>query len=83
MRLSTARISRSYLKLVWKFPLRVIKSESQYDEAIEVIQGLAIRGENGLDRGEAIISMRWQALWSRMKTSIIRSVPMACGRMNG
>ena len=50
---SVAPISPKYLKLVRQFPLRVIHSESQYDEAIEMIQSLAIRGENGLDRGEA------------------------------
>ena len=50
---SIARVPTSYLKLVRKFPLRVIKSESQYDQAIEVIQSLAIRGEDALDSGEA------------------------------
>ena len=50
---SVAQVSPKYLKLVRKFPLRVMHSESQYDEAIEMIQSLAIRGEDGLDRGEA------------------------------
>jgi len=43
----------SYLKLVRKFPLRVIGSEAQYDAAIAVIQRLAVRGEEELDAGEA------------------------------
>jgi HTH-type transcriptional regulator / antitoxin HigA len=43
----------SYLKLVRKFPLRVIDSEAEYDAAIAIIQPLAVRGERGLDGGEA------------------------------
>jgi HTH-type transcriptional regulator / antitoxin HigA len=50
---SITRVSPSYLRLIRKFPLRVIKSESQYDQAIEVVQSLAIRGEDGLDSGQA------------------------------
>ncbi|MGD0138543.1 MAG: hypothetical protein ABSD28_06670 [Tepidisphaeraceae bacterium] len=45
--------AKNYLKLVLKFPLRVIGSEAQYDAAIEIIQRLAVRGEEGLDAGEA------------------------------
>jgi HTH-type transcriptional regulator / antitoxin HigA len=48
-----AQIMPSYLKLVRKFPLHVIRSETQYDAAIEMIQSLAIRGENAFNRGEA------------------------------
>jgi HTH-type transcriptional regulator/antitoxin HigA len=45
--------SPRYLKLIRKFPLRVIRSEAEYDAAIAVMQGLAIHGEDGLDNGEA------------------------------
>lgn len=53
--MSTAAIQvlPSYLKLVRKLPLRVIHTESQCDSAIEMIQSLAIRGEENLNRGEA------------------------------
>ncbi len=53
MTVAVPRALPSYLKLVRKFPLRVIESESQYDAAIAVIEPLAIRGEKGLDEGEA------------------------------
>jgi len=45
--------SPRYLKLIRKFPLRVIGSEAQYDAAIALIQELAIKGERALDSGEA------------------------------
>jgi len=53
MTIAVTQASPSYLKLVRKFPLRVIGSEAQYDAAIEIIQRLAVRGEEGLDAGEA------------------------------
>ena len=43
---SITQVSPKYLKLVRKFPLRVMDSESQCDEAIEIIQSLAIRGKD-------------------------------------
>ncbi|MGA2439978.1 MAG: helix-turn-helix domain-containing protein [Tepidisphaeraceae bacterium] len=45
--------AKNYLKLLRKFPLRVIGSEAQYDAAIAIIRRLAVRGEEGLDTGEA------------------------------
>ncbi|MGD0767513.1 MAG: helix-turn-helix domain-containing protein [Tepidisphaeraceae bacterium] len=53
MTIAVTQASPSYLKLVRKFPLRVIGSEAQYDAAIAIIQRLAVRGEEGLDAGEA------------------------------
>ncbi len=53
MTTAVTQASPSYLKLVRKFPLRVIGSEAQYDAAIAIIQRLAVRGEEGLDAGEA------------------------------
>jgi HTH-type transcriptional regulator/antitoxin HigA len=47
------QLPQSYLKLIRMFPLRVIRTEPQYDEAIAVIQSLAIRGEADLDPGES------------------------------
>jgi HTH-type transcriptional regulator/antitoxin HigA len=44
---------RKYFKLIHRFPLRVIRSESQYDAAITIVQSLAIRGEANLDPGES------------------------------
>jgi HTH-type transcriptional regulator/antitoxin HigA len=52
MATAAAKLPPSYLKLVRKFPLRVIRSEMQYDEAVEIVQSLAIRGEDHLDIGE-------------------------------
>src|ERR1700760_322787 len=43
----------SYLELVKKFPLRPIRSEAEYDRAVKVMDGLAIRDESTLDSGEA------------------------------
>jgi len=53
MTIAVTQPSPRYLKLVRKFPLRVIGSEAQYDAAIAIIQRLAVRGEEGLDVGEA------------------------------
>jgi HTH-type transcriptional regulator / antitoxin HigA len=53
MTVAVANASPSYLKLVRKFPLRVIRGDAEYDAAIAVIHKLAIRGEDKLDRGEA------------------------------
>ena len=43
----------SYLKLVSRLPLRPIRSKAQYDAAVKLVNELAIRGEGGLDAGEA------------------------------
>jgi HTH-type transcriptional regulator/antitoxin HigA len=53
MTLAANQVLPSYLKLVRKFPLRVIDSEVQYDAAIAMVQRLALRGEKSLDVGEA------------------------------
>jgi len=53
MTTTVTRLSPTYLKLIRKFPLRVISSEAEYDAAISMIQDLAIKGEHGLDNGEA------------------------------
>jgi len=42
----------SYFDLVRQFPLVPIKSERQYDAAVEFLQRLAIRNESTLDSGE-------------------------------
>jgi HTH-type transcriptional regulator/antitoxin HigA len=43
----------SYMRLVRQFPLRPVRTERQYDRAVEVMEKLAIRDEDTLDRGEA------------------------------
>ena len=43
----------SYLKLVSRLPLRPIRSKAQYDAAEKLVNELAVRGEGGLDAGEA------------------------------
>ena len=50
---AAVQLPQSYLRLIRRFPLRVIRSESQYDEAIAIIQSLAIRDEASLDTGES------------------------------
>jgi HTH-type transcriptional regulator / antitoxin HigA len=42
----------SYLRLVSKFPLRPIRTESEYNAAKAVMEKLAVRGEQCLDEGE-------------------------------
>ena len=42
----------SYLELVRRFPLRPIRDESQYDEAVQVASHLAVLGEKSLNAGE-------------------------------
>jgi len=42
-----------YLALVRRFPLRPIRTETEYDAALEVVNALAIRGEADLRPGEA------------------------------
>jgi HTH-type transcriptional regulator/antitoxin HigA len=46
------QVSSSYLRLIKKHPLRVIRTEVEYNAAIAVVEKLAVRGENDLDRGE-------------------------------
>jgi HTH-type transcriptional regulator/antitoxin HigA len=42
----------TYFALVRKFPLKPIRSEGEYDQAVVVMEKLAVRGEQGLDGGE-------------------------------
>jgi HTH-type transcriptional regulator / antitoxin HigA len=42
----------SYLRLVSEFPLRPIRNDSEYKAATIVMERMAIRGEDDLDRGE-------------------------------
>jgi antitoxin component HigA of HigAB toxin-antitoxin module len=42
----------SYLRLVSEFPLRPIRNDAEYKAATIVMERLAIRGEDDLDRGE-------------------------------
>ena len=43
----------SYMRLVREFPLRPIRTQRQYDQAIKVMEKLIVRDENSLDNGEA------------------------------
>lgn len=54
MRSRSARIHvpDSYLKLIHRFPLRMIRNEREYDSAIKVLEELALRGEDDLNEGE-------------------------------
>ena len=54
MSTKTPRIktSDSYLDLVETFPLRPIRSGSEYAQAIRMMETLAVRGEDDLDDGE-------------------------------
>lgn len=45
-------IAPSYLALLKRFPLRPIRSESDYDAASAVLDRLVVRDENTLDEGE-------------------------------
>jgi HTH-type transcriptional regulator/antitoxin HigA len=42
----------SYLKLIHQFPLRPIRNRADYAAASKMIDLLAVRGEDDLDRGE-------------------------------
>ena len=44
---------RSYLSLVREFPLRPIRSKSDYDRAAAVLDKLAVRDDSDLDDGES------------------------------
>jgi len=52
--MTTTAIRRDeYLDLVRKFPPRPIRSASQYDRTLAVMNELALRGENTLSRAES------------------------------
>jgi HTH-type transcriptional regulator/antitoxin HigA len=42
----------SYLELIHRFPLRVIRNEREYNSAMKVMEELALRGEDDLSEGE-------------------------------
>jgi HTH-type transcriptional regulator/antitoxin HigA len=42
----------SYFELIRRFPLRPIRDEHEYDAAVAVMNALAVRDEESLDRGE-------------------------------
>ena len=46
------RVDESYFDLIDRFPLRVLRTERDYDQAAVVLDSLAIRAEGTLDRGE-------------------------------
>lgn len=46
------RISDRYLELVKRFPPRPIRAPRQFDEAVALMNGLAVRDEGTLDTGE-------------------------------
>ncbi|HEX3358769.1 MAG TPA: helix-turn-helix domain-containing protein [Tepidisphaeraceae bacterium] len=46
------RVADDYLELVRKFPLRPIRREAEYDEAIEILKDLVGRADSGLSSGE-------------------------------
>jgi HTH-type transcriptional regulator/antitoxin HigA len=45
-------VSDSYLDLIKRFPLRPIRSTRQFDQAVAVMNELALRDEGTLDAGE-------------------------------
>jgi HTH-type transcriptional regulator / antitoxin HigA len=45
-------IADSYLELLYRFPLRPIRSGKEYDQAVEVARELALLGEDRLDSGQ-------------------------------
>lgn len=45
-------IPDSYLALVRRLPLRPIRSRREYDDALELVRGLMLRGESDLDQGQ-------------------------------
>jgi len=47
-----SHVPRSYLALCREWPLRPIRSGSDYDLAVAVLQRLVVRGEEDLDAGE-------------------------------
>jgi HTH-type transcriptional regulator/antitoxin HigA len=46
------RPTESYIALIDRFPLRILRSERDYDAAAVVLDTLAVRREGSLDRGE-------------------------------
>lgn len=46
------KIPEAYLKLVRRFPLRPLRTEAEYDEAVQILDSLAVRPEGTLSPGE-------------------------------
>jgi antitoxin component HigA of HigAB toxin-antitoxin module len=42
----------SYFALVRRFPLRVLRSRSQYEQALDIVQALMARGDKGRDSSQ-------------------------------
>jgi HTH-type transcriptional regulator/antitoxin HigA len=51
-RSANGRANREYLSLVERFPLRPLKSDKDYDEAIAVVDTLAVKREDSLSPAE-------------------------------
>jgi antitoxin component HigA of HigAB toxin-antitoxin module len=51
-RVERIQLPGSYLELIQRFPLRVIRSKQEYDAAMKVMKELALRGEDDLSAGE-------------------------------
>jgi HTH-type transcriptional regulator/antitoxin HigA len=49
---SRARSARRYLELVRQFPLRPLRTKRDYFAAVKVMERLAVRGEDDLNRDE-------------------------------
>lgn len=52
MKTQAGKVRDSYFDLVRQFPLVAVKTEEQYEAALEVVRKLAARGEDDLDEGE-------------------------------
>ena len=50
--LTKSRLSRDYLSLIERFPLRPLRTEKDYHEALTVLDPLAVRDEGSLSPGE-------------------------------
>src|SRR5947209_4649141 len=46
-------VADDYLNLVRRLPLRPIRSETEYDDAIAILKELVARAEQGLSSGES------------------------------
>jgi HTH-type transcriptional regulator / antitoxin HigA len=52
MRTKQVQVPDSYLELIHRFPLRIIRDEREYGAAVKLMEELALRGENDLNAGE-------------------------------
>ena len=51
-RSANGRPDAAYLALIGQFPLRPLRSESDYDASVAILDRLAVRPEGSLERGE-------------------------------